>query len=92
MCDFDAFIRYPNFPSSFSNKFQHFFKFSNDSAPFRHSANATCRDGGYGGCSVLSLYNLLNRASSGMIPKAYIATAVGSPCVVPSNGFITFPR
>ena len=89
MCDFDAFIRYPNFPSSFSNKFQHFFKFTNASTPFRQSAKPTCPDGG---CSVLSLYNLLNHASSVVISKAYIAIAVGSPCVVPSNDFITFPR
>ena len=39
---------------------------------------------------MLLLYNLLNHASSDVIPKVYIVIAVGSPCIVPSNDFIRF--
>ena len=53
--------------------------------PFKSSANATCWEAD---ALLPSLDFLPGLAKRGIMPRAYIANVVGSPCVVPSSDFM----
>ena len=56
--------------------------------PFKSSANATCLEAD----ALLPSFDFLfSHARRGVMPSAYIAIAVGSPCVVPSSDFMDRP-
>ena len=75
------------FPSS-SRSDHHFFGDSTVPMPFKSSANATCLEE-----DVLlpSFDFLFSHASRAVMPSAYIAIVVGSPCVAPSSDFMNCP-
>lgn len=97
--DFDGFIFvfiFPNkagfswiytvanfFPSSSVN-FHHSFYVFGVPVPFESSAKVTCLDGSI---FVFSFEFLTCHARTSVIPSAYIAIAVGSPCVISSSIF-----
>ena len=56
--------------------------------PFKTSANATCLEAN----ALLPSFDfLLSHARRSLMPSAYIAIAVGSPCVVSSSDFVDLP-
>ena len=73
------------FPSS-SRSDHHFFGDSTVPMPLKSSASANCLE-----ADSLLPYFLLSHARGGVILRAYIAIAVGSPCVVSSFDFMDRP-